>query len=88
MNVTYITSTIAAITIMFFAVTPTILLLFKPNQKTVNPRIKDLEKADMDIADQTNQGFAILEQRLDAMETVIEEIANERKEVTGFKKKK
>ena len=42
----------------------------------------------MDIADQTNQGFAILEQRLDAMETAIEEIANERKEVTGFKKKK
>lgn len=86
MNYTYITSTMAAVAIMFFGITPTILLLMKSRQKPVNPKIKVLEETDQAIADQTNEGFAMIMQRLDALEASVIEIANERKEVTGFKK--
>jgi|21_taG_2_1085346.scaffolds.fasta_scaffold39589_4 hypothetical protein len=86
MNYTYITSTIAAVAIMFFAVTPTVLLLIKSRQKPTNPKIKVLEETDQAIADQTNEGFAMIAQRLEALEAKVIEISEERKEVTGFKK--
>ena len=86
MNYTYITSTIAAMSIMFFGIAPTILLRMKARQKPVNPKIKVLEETDQAIADQANEGIAMIMQRLDALEASVIEIANERKEVTGFKK--
>lgn len=86
MNYTYVTSTIAGIAIMFFAIAPTIMLLINARQKPINPKIKVLEETDQAIADQTNEGFALIAQRLEALEAKVVEISEERKEITGFKK--
>ena len=86
MNYTYVTSTIAGIAIMFFAIAPTIMLLINARQKPINPKIKVLEETDQAIADQTNEGFALITQRLEALEAKVIEISEERKEITGFKK--
>ena len=86
MNYTYVTSTIAGIAIMFFAIAPTIMLLINARQKPINPKIKVLEETDQAIADQTNEGFALIAQRLEALEAKVIEISEERKEITGFKK--
>ena len=86
MNYTYVTSTIAGIAIMFFAIAPTIMLLINARQKPINNNLISIEETDQAIADQTNEGFALIAQRLEALEAKVIEISEERKEITGFKK--
>ena len=90
MNMTYITSTIAAVAIMVFAISPTVLTLItmiNSRQKPANPKIKFLEETDAAIADQTNEGFNLIAQSIDALEASFIELSNERSEVSGFVKK-
>jgi transcription antitermination factor NusG len=85
MNYTYVTSTIAGVAIMFFAVAPTVMLLIGSRRKPTNPKIEVLEATDQAIADQTNEGFTLIAQRLEALEAKVIEISEERKEISGFK---
>ena len=75
-----------------FIVAPTVLsfLIYNKINKKGNPKIQMLEAADQEIVDGTNEALNVVLTRLDAIEGVVEEIANDtpRSEVKGFKSSK
>jgi hypothetical protein len=78
-----------ALTVVF-VIAPTVYgyLIYAKLNNRGNPKIKMLEEADQSIVEGTNEALDIILNRLDVLEESLEEIANERKEVKGFRSTK
>ena len=86
-EITTLINILAKLLVIVFALAPTVLgyLIWSKMNHKGNPKIKMLEEADHSIVESTNEALEVILSRLDAIEENVEEIANERKEVKGFR---
>tara|TARA_R110002074_G_C12295441_1_gene644497 strand:+ start:318 stop:593 length:276 start_codon:yes stop_codon:yes gene_type:complete len=82
-------SLVTDVILIVFIISPTVFgfMIWNKLGKKANPKIKQLEAADQEIVDGTNEALDSILVRMDSIEKTLEDTSNERTEVKGFTRK-